>query len=256
MQPHDLSLHALAERVAKLEGQNRRLKQAGVAALVLASATILMGQRQTSRVLEANEFRLKDADGSVRARLSTDTANRPILSLLDAKGVPVASLGGGRQPFLVLFRPETNEQIRLGANTAFFGLGLYEKEIRAGLSMQNSTPRLDLFDGSGNAQATVVARPTGSSLLLRNPTGKETSTMWVDSAAGGSSFSMSGSAGSFSVNLGEDAGGPGLEIADNEGFSTVLGRRDVVVGTGPKERKPAAALSLLGKDRRVLWSAP
>ncbi len=256
MQPHDSSLHALADRVAKLETQNRRLKQAGIAALVLASAGVLMGQAHTSRVLEANEFRLKDADGSVRARLSMDAANRPILSLLDAKGVPVASLGGGRQPLLVLFRAETNEQIRLGANTAFFGLGLYEKEIRAGLGVRDSRPELDLFDESGTAQATIVARPTGSSLVLRNPAGKETSTMWVDSAAGGSSFNLSGSAGSLSVNLGEGAGGPGLEIADNEGFSAVLGRRDVVVGTGPKERKPAASLSLLGKDRRVLWSAP
>lgn len=159
-------LHALAERVAKLEAQNRRLKQAGIAALVLASAAVLMGQTQTRRVLEANEFHLKDADGSVRARLSTDAANRPILSLLDAKGGPVASLGGGRQPFLVLFRPETNEQIRLGANTAFFGLGLYEKEIRAGLAVRDSTPGLDLFDESGTAQATIVARPTGSRSYL------------------------------------------------------------------------------------------
>ena len=58
------------------------------------------------------------------------------------------------------------------------------------------------------------------------------------------------------MNLGEDAGGPGLEIADNEGFSTILGRRDVVVGTGQKERKPAASVLLLGKGRKVLWSAP
>jgi phosphohistidine phosphatase SixA len=45
MQPHHPSIHALAERVAKLETQNRRLKQAGIAALVLASAAVLMGQR-------------------------------------------------------------------------------------------------------------------------------------------------------------------------------------------------------------------
>jgi len=192
----------------------------------------------------------------VRARLSTDAADRPTLSLLDAKGVPVASLGGDGQPLLVLFRPETNEQIKLGVNTAFFGLGLYEKEIRAGLSIQNSTPGLDLFDESGTAQATLVARPTGSSLRLRNPAGKEISTLWVDSSVGGSSFSMSGSAGSLSVNLGEDAGGPGLEITDNEGFSTVLGRREMVLGAGRKERKPAASLLLLGKNQKVLWSAP
>jgi hypothetical protein len=114
MQPHDPSLHALAERVAKLEAQNRRLKQAGIAALVLASAAVLTGQTRTSRVLSANEFHLNDADGSVRARLLMDAANRPILSLLDAKGVPVASLGGGRQPFLALFRPEPTNKFDSG----------------------------------------------------------------------------------------------------------------------------------------------
>jgi hypothetical protein len=243
--------------VAKLEAQNRRLKQTGFAALILTSAVVLMGQMQTSRVIEANAFHLKDADGKVRARLSMDAADRPTLSLLDAKGVPVASLGGGGQPFFVLFRPGTNEQIRLGSNTAFFGLGLYEKEIRAGLSIQDNTPALDLFDESGIAEVTLVARPTGSSLRLRNSAGKEISTLWVDSSVGGSSFNMSGSAGSLSVNLGEDAGGPGLEISDNEGFSTVLGRREmVVVGAGRKERKPAASLLLLGKNQKVLWSAP
>jgi hypothetical protein len=258
MQSPDPSLLlALAERVAKLETQNRRLKQAGIAALIFTSAAVLMGQTRTSRVLEASAFHLKDADGRVRARLSTDAADRPTLSLLDATGVPVASLGGGSQPFLVLSRPGTNEQIKLGANTAFFGLGLYDKEIRAGLAVQNGTPGLDLFDESGSTQATLAARPTGSSLRLRNPAGKEISTLWVDSSVGGSSFNMSGSAGSLSVNLGEDAGGPGLEITDNEGFSTVLGRRDLVVaGTGRKERKPAASLLLLGKNQKVLWSAP
>jgi len=257
MQSPDRSLRALAERVAKLEAQNRRLKQAGFAALILASAAVLMGQMQTGRVIEAYAFHLKDADGKVRARLSMDAADRPTLSLLDAKGGPVASLGGSSQPFLVLFRPGTKEQIKLGANTAFFGLGLYEKEIRAGLSIQDGTPGLNLFDESGTAQATLVARPTGSSFRLRNPAGKEISTLWVDSSVGGSSFNISGSAGSLSVNLGEDAGGPGLEISDNEGFSAILGRREmVVVGTGRKERKPAASLLLLGKNQKVLWSAP
>jgi hypothetical protein len=30
----------------------------------------------------------------------------------------------------------------------------------------------------------------------------------------------------------------------------------VVAGTGRKERKPAASLLLLGKNQKVLWSAP
>ena len=254
MQPHDLNLQALAERIGKLEAQNCRLKKTGIAVTVLISAVLFMGQEQTNRVVEANAFHLIDASGKIRAQLSMEMSG-PILSLLDARGSPVVSLAGGDKPVLVLNRLGTTEQVQLGTNKTHFGLGLYDKEIRAGLSIQNGTSAIDLFDESGTAQATLVARSTGSFLRLRNPAGKEVSTLWVDSSAGGSSFNMSGSAGSLSVNLGEEAGGPGLEITDNEGFSTVLGRREMV-GTGRKERKPAAALLLLGKDRRVLWSAP
>ncbi|PYV92278.1 MAG: hypothetical protein DMG90_04850 [Acidobacteria bacterium] len=254
MQPHDLGLQALAERVVKLETQNRRLKKAGIAVILLVSVPLFMGQAETNRVVEANAFHLMDASGKIRAQLSMEMSG-PTLSLLDAGGSPVVSLAGGDQPVLVLNRPGTTEQIQLGTNKIHFGLGLYDKQIRASLSIENGTPGIDLFDESGTAQATLVARPTGSFLRLRNPAGKEISTLWVDSSAGGSSFNMGGSAGSLSVNLGEEAGGPGIEITDNEGFSTVVGRRETV-GTSVKERKPAASLLLLGKDRRVLWAAP
>ena len=254
MQPDDLDLQALVERIGKLEAQNCRLKRTGIAVTVLISAVLFMGQEQTNRVVEANAFHLMDASGKIRAQLSMEMSG-PILSLLDARGSPVVSLAGGDKPVLVLNKPGATEQIQLGTTKTHFGLGLYDKAIRVGLSIQNGTPSIDLFDGSGTAQATLVARPTGSFLRLRNPAGQEISTLWVDSSAGGSSFNMSGSAGSLSVNLGEEAGGPGLELTDNDGFSTIIGRREIA-NTGRKDRKPAASLLLLGKDRRALWSAP
>jgi phosphohistidine phosphatase SixA len=74
MQPHDPTVQALAERVAKLETQNRRFRKAAIASLVVASAVAVMGQARTSGVLEADEFVLKDNSGTVRARMSVDTA--------------------------------------------------------------------------------------------------------------------------------------------------------------------------------------
>lgn len=59
------------------------------------------------------------------------------------------------------------------------------------------------------------------------------------------------------MNLGQNLGGPSLELEDNEGFSTILGRSDLVENrTGRKERTPAASLVLFDKDKKVLWSAP
>jgi hypothetical protein len=161
MQNYDPSLQALTQRVAKLETQNRRLKKTGVAAMVLVSVVLFMGQVQTNRVLDANAFHLKDASGKVRARLSMEFS-RPTLDFLDAGGLPVATLAGGDEPFLVLNRPGTTEQIQLGANKTFFGLALYEKEIRAGLSVQHGMPGVDFFDKSGQPQASFTA----ASLML------------------------------------------------------------------------------------------
>lgn len=81
--------------------------------------------------------------------------------------------------------------------------------------------------------------------------------LWTDSSQGGASFAMSGSAGTFHVILGQDPEGPSLELEDNEGFSTILGRSDLIeTRTGRKERTPAASVVLFGKDKQVLWSAP
>ena len=44
MTPETLELRAVAERLERLERQNRRLKYAGAAALVLVSAALVMGQ--------------------------------------------------------------------------------------------------------------------------------------------------------------------------------------------------------------------
>jgi hypothetical protein len=118
-------------------------------------------------------------------------------------------------------------------------------------------PALDLADQSGIPQPTLQARPSGSMLFLKNPAGKESTMLWTDSSHGGASFAMSGSTGTLHVILGQDPQGPSLELEDNEGFSTILGRSDLIeTRTGRKERTPAASVVLFGKDKKVLWSAP
>jgi hypothetical protein len=249
MQPHDATIQALTERVAKLEAQNLRYRKAGIAALVVASAVALMGQARTSRILEANEFVLKDNSGTVRARLSMETTNRPTLTFYRDKTHISASLAGGDEPFLILSRAGTNEQVQLGANRGFYGLGLYEEQIRAGLSVQNGNPGIELYDKSGKPRVAIESGETGESILLGGTAGKEFATLW------NAGVSIFGKTGSVRVELGEE--GPSLDLKDNEGYSTTLGRTDLVaLASGRKERTPAASVVLFGKDRKVLWSAP
>lgn len=68
------------KRLEKLEKQNRRIKQIGAAALIVIAAVVLIGQALATRaveaqaspqcMVEANEFVLKDGNGTVRGRLS------------------------------------------------------------------------------------------------------------------------------------------------------------------------------------------
>jgi len=224
MHTREPNLQALAERVTKLEAQNRRLKQGGIAVLVFASTLMFMAEAQPDRVIEANSFQLKDSTGKVRAKLSVEGPNGPTLSFLDAKGVHVASLSGGDEPFLVLFRPGTEEQIKLGTFGAMYGLGLYDKGIRAGLTIQpGSSSSLDFFDESGKPQATMQTDQTGASILFSDSAGKITSS-WANLHNGNAFFAMDRAAGKFRLAVGKAVGGPSLELED--------------------------------KDQKVIWSAP
>ena len=53
------SLESLANRVAKLEAQNRRLKKAGLASLIFAAAVIAMSQAKSDQTIEANTVKAK-----------------------------------------------------------------------------------------------------------------------------------------------------------------------------------------------------
>jgi hypothetical protein len=80
------SLEELQDRLLKLEKQNRRLKQLGVAALIGVAALVVMGQAPSKKTIEANEFILRDDGGNVRARLfvtAKNTTNMTIPGLAD-----------------------------------------------------------------------------------------------------------------------------------------------------------------------------
>jgi hypothetical protein len=55
----------------------------------------------------------------------------------------------------------------------------------------------------------------------------------------------------------QDESGPSIGMSDDAGFETDLGSAELVSPkTGEKHRTSAASLVLLGKDGKVLWSAP
>jgi len=245
-------------RLEKLERENRRMKKISIVAAVVLSCLILGGQATTKKVVEANEFVLKDTDGKVRSRLSMEIGTRPTLSFYDANGSIPLSLAGGDEPFVVLSRVGTQESVQLGANQAFTGVGIYEKNIRAGLSVQKGSPGLELYDAEGKARTTIETSEDRSSIDLSNPGNTAISSMWAGSEkSGGSGVAVTETAGTFRVILNGNIFGPQLALEDKQGYSTEIGKSDLVLTkTGRKEQTPAASIVLFDKDKKVLWSAP
>jgi hypothetical protein len=192
MQTPESSLEAIANRVAKLEAQNRRLKKAGIASFIVACAVIAMGQAPTKKIVEANEFVLQDASGKTRARLSMDMKDKPALTFFRDQTTPAASLTGGDEPFLLLTRAGTTEQVQVGAKKEFVGLAIYEKEISAGLSLQNGIPGLDLFYENGKPHVTLTGSPTDSYLTMFDTDSKTSLSIGVPPTGGVSQLQASG----------------------------------------------------------------
>src|SRR5438105_10280153 len=81
-------LEAISSRLNNLERENTLLKRAGIiSALGLVSWIVLgSGLVKPRKQVVAEEFVLKDRQGTVRARLNTDRNGSPGLALLDRNG--------------------------------------------------------------------------------------------------------------------------------------------------------------------------
>jgi hypothetical protein len=75
------------DRILKLEKENRRFRQLGISALVIVTLLLLMGQAAPKKVVEANEFILKDGAGHPRASLRIDEKTlQTEFALVDQEG--------------------------------------------------------------------------------------------------------------------------------------------------------------------------
>ncbi len=88
-------IQAMAQRLTRVERQNRRLKRAGAVVLAGIAAVVLMGQGKVVKMpqwVEGERFVLRDSNGVARAVLGFDIADTVALALLDKKAVARAEL--------------------------------------------------------------------------------------------------------------------------------------------------------------------
>lgn len=215
----------LASRVEQLERQNRRLKRGGLAALVVASCIVLMGQARPNTAVDAQSFTLRDARGDKRAELVMDSDS--------PQSTPHATLR--------FFDEKGDEALTLSPTRL---------EL-AGKSPLGSNIILDDAQGVGRADVGILGEQ--SFVLLEDAKGHPRVRMDLDHEQ--PSIALQDAMEIPRVGLGLINGEPTVGLDDTNGTSAAIGATSVV--TNGKERQtPAASIILFDKDGSILWSAP
>jgi hypothetical protein len=212
MEPEISDLRVMAQRLEKLERQNRRLMKGGVLALAILFSIVWMGQAppRKLRPVEADRFILKDPTGKKRAELMMEETG-PGLVLYDftgkrigrfggvsnGAGLSLQSVEGGARlslvsqpegPYLLLFDAGGKFRTELGASQRGPYMLLHDSDgiPRAALALDNEQPKLQLSDSQGftailgsnplvTANTQAVQKTNAASLLLF---GKDREILW------------------------------------------------------------------------------
>lgn len=232
MAAQDPSVSAILARLDRLERQNARLKSISVTIVLLAlSVPLLMGQARTAKVLEANEFLLKDASGRVRARLG-----------IGATGLQLPSNAPSDLVSLELYDSAAKPMARLMAATGdvSLALGPLSPEMQMpviGMDVNEKGALLTLAAGKSGARRMVNlnADPNETVLALTSPGARQ----------------------GISLRDGDPLKSPTVVVFDASGFESHLGvSNTTVTGTGQQRKTSAASLIFLDKNANVIWTAP
>jgi hypothetical protein len=118
MDSHRNDFESLQGRLTKLENQNRRFTQLGIAGLVGITLLLLMGQAPAKKNVDANEFILRDDNGNLRARLFVTEKNTTNMTIPGvAQPIPVTS---NPEPMLALYDEKGQARVLLGDDSITF----------------------------------------------------------------------------------------------------------------------------------------
>jgi len=130
--------------------------------------------------------------------------------------------------------------------------------VRAELAMSGTGPSLKLRDQSGTPLISISLNddsPAGPFLLLSDP--QHTAGLSISILQGaGSQLTLTGERADIQAHLGVTPDGTSFALSDKDGFSTNIGSGIQPAKGGQIKKTSAASVTLLNKDRKLLWSAP
>lgn len=158
-------LESVVERLERLEQQNRRLKGAGIAGLLLCAGVLLMGQvsaPEAPQRLSVRSLAVVNESGALVAQIDENG-----LSLLDERGIAAATIVGSA---LTLIN-EANQQARLDPGALRVGEGDQPLVYLGRNYTGGPGSTLVLRDGGPGSTATLSATIGADLTLQSRPTG-------------------------------------------------------------------------------------
>jgi hypothetical protein len=254
------NFEGLQDRLLKLEKQNRRFKQLGIAALIVPALLLVMGQAASKKTVEANEFILRDDSGNIRAKLEmVGTLPVPEMTLFDDKGNASVRMNGGINENLgagiSLFdsRGQERESFRVLQDGPALTLEDSKGKNRGifGFSEPRNNTLLAVFDMDGNPRGQFAGGNNGAALELYDS--KQALRGIFTGGENGAGLVLVDAKGSVQTGL----TGGSIEVFDDQGFEATLGIKDLGNShTGETHKTSAASVVLLDKNNNVIWKAP
>lgn len=171
-------MNTLEERIDDLERQNRRMKLAGVAVVLIAAASLLMGWvSPQSKVLEGEKLLIQDAEGRVGACLEASEQGSS-LTLHDKNGgLRIRLAVAGDRPNLSLTDKDGQSRILLDLDENGPGLWLFDENgvQRADFAILKGYPYVGFQDEEGDSCAGLCIFGQGPELWLLNEKDREIS---------------------------------------------------------------------------------
>ena len=215
-------------RLERLERENRRLKRGALVGVAVAASLIalfgLLGQAQTTQ-----------------QKGPATRTKKPVAPAAAPASPPPA-------PFVMPKNIEAESFVLKDANG----------RVRAELAMSGEGPSLKFRDQGGAALVTLSlldSAPGGPLLLLSD--GQHRASLSMSVASGqGSQLSLMGERADIQAHIGVTPDGTEMELTDKDGFTASIGNGVKAAKNGQVKNTSAGSITLFGKDRKVLWSAP
>ena len=176
----------LAQRIERLERQNRLFKGAAMAVVLAIVAVVIMGQAAPrTTTVEAQKFVLKDKSGKIRAVLGEGPDNEIGLLVYDGKQRPRAmiAMDDNDTPMVRLSDDAGKERVVLDSIS---GVRVEGNGPRVVLGVQHGTePALQLIDKDGWTRATLTLTSTNTAPILKFLDARGDARMWLGAMSDG-----------------------------------------------------------------------